>query len=83
MFLTTFAQFFLSGHTTCIEYINCITKAVPQGSPDVRYPAAAEALLSLDLQLLGKPGKLLHFLLDKAWEQRGGPTLESQRSVAL
>lgn len=83
MFLTTFAQIFLSGHTTYIEQMSCITKAVPQGSPDVHYPVAAEGLLSLDLQLLGKLGELLLFLLDQAWEQRGGPTLETQRSVAL
>lgn len=84
MFLTGFAHIFLSGHATCSEYMNLKSKAIPQGSPDMHYPAAAEGLLPPDLQLLGRPGELLLFCqLDKAWEQRGGPTWETQRLVAL
>lgn len=32
------------------------------------YPAAAEWFLSLDLQMLGRPGEIFLFWLDKAWE---------------
>lgn len=82
-FLTGFSQIFLSGHATCSEYMNPRSEAFPWGSPDMHSPAAAEGLLLLDLQLPGRPGHLFLFLLDKVWEQRGGPTWETQRSVAL
>jgi len=83
IFLTGFAKIFLSGHATYCEYVNPMTKAILRGSPDMHYPAAAEWLLPLDLQLLGRPEELLLFLTDKAWEQRGGPAWETQRSAAL
>lgn len=59
MFLTGFAQIFLSEHATCTEYTNPTSEAIPRGSPDVHYPAAAEGLPPPDLQQLVRWGEVL------------------------